>query len=82
VIQGLLAGLGFIGGGAIFRSDSGVHGTATAASIFTTGVLGAAVAEDRYIFAAVLGFVNLISLRVLLPIKTKIDQEKSQSLDL
>jgi len=81
VIQGLLAGLGFIGGGAIFRASDGVHGTATAASIFTTGVLGAAVAEDRYIFAAVLALVNLVSLRLLLPIKTKLDQEKPEGTD-
>src|SRR5437660_5907667 len=45
VIQGLVAGIGFIGGGAILKSNGGVHGTATAASIWTTGVLGAAVAE-------------------------------------
>src|ERR1700689_1191154 len=42
VIQGLVAGIGFIGGGAIMKADSlgsNVHGTATAASIWNTGVI-------------------------------------------
>src|SRR5438477_9190504 len=34
IIQGLLAGIGFIGGGAILKSNGSVHGTATAASIW------------------------------------------------
>jgi len=33
IIQGLIAGIGFIGGGAILKSNGNVHGTATAASI-------------------------------------------------
>src|SRR5437868_3945427 len=51
IIQGLAAGIGFIGGGAILRARGNVHGTATAASIWTTGVLGAAVAQERYLLA-------------------------------
>jgi len=81
VIQGLLAGIGFIGGGAILRADGNVHGTATAASIFTTGVLGAMVAEDRYILAALLSLVNLFTLRVLLPVKTRIDRGVNEPTD-
>jgi putative Mg2+ transporter-C (MgtC) family protein len=73
VIQGLVAGMGFIGGGAILKSEGSVHGTATAASIWNTGVLGAAVAEDRFVMAAMLALINLFALRVLLPLKQKID---------
>jgi len=50
-----------------------VHGTATAASIWNTGVLGTAVATNRYWLAATLAAVNLITLRVLLPLKLKLD---------
>jgi putative Mg2+ transporter-C (MgtC) family protein len=74
VIQGLVAGIGFIGGGAILRSERGVHGTATAASIWNTGVVGAAVAQNRLILAAALAFANLLALRILLPIKQKLEQ--------
>ena len=75
IIQGLVAGIGFIGGGAILKSESQVHGTATAASIWNTGVIGAAVAQNRYLLAAMLMGLNLFALRVLLPLKTKLDRD-------
>jgi putative Mg2+ transporter-C (MgtC) family protein len=73
IIQGLVAGIGFIGGGAILKAEGNVHGTATAASIWNTGVVGAAVAQDRWLMAVVLSAVNLFALRVLLPLKSKLD---------
>src|SRR5271169_5966952 len=48
VLPGLIAGIGFIGGGAILKEGSTLRGTATAASIWCTGVVGAAVAMGRY----------------------------------
>jgi putative Mg2+ transporter-C (MgtC) family protein len=76
VIQGMVAGIGFIGGGAIMRDRANVHGTAAAASIWNTGVIGAAVAEDRLILAACLAAVNLLTLQVLLPLKMKLDARR------
>jgi putative Mg2+ transporter-C (MgtC) family protein len=73
IIQGLVAGIGFIGGGAILKSEGNVHGTATAASIWNTGVVGAAVAMDRFTMAIVLSAINLFALSVLLPLKLKLD---------
>ena len=81
VIQGLVAGIGFIGGGAILKTDptgSGVRGTATAASIWNFGVVGAAVAQNRFILAVILAGLNFFSLRVLLPWKMKLDARKNQ----
>lgn len=43
IMQGLITRIGFIGGGAILKDARTVRGTATAASIWNTGVLGAAV---------------------------------------
>ncbi len=76
IIQGLVAGMGFIGGGAILKSEGNVHGTAAAASIWTTGVLGAAVAQERYVVAITIAAINLFTLRVLLPWKQKMDAGK------
>ena len=76
IIQGLVAGIGFIGGGAILKAEGNVHGTATAASIWTTGVLGAAVAQERFYLAVTLAALNLFALRVLLPLKLKLDTRK------
>ena len=78
VIQGLVAGIGFIGGGAILKAEGSVHGTATAASIWNTGVVGAAVAQDRYWLAATLAIMNLIALRVLLPLKERLEARGKQ----
>ncbi len=74
VLQGLVAGIGFIGGGAILKAEGNVHGTATAASIWNTGALGVAVAQDRLFLAATLAAVNFFALRVLLPLKQRLDQ--------
>jgi putative Mg2+ transporter-C (MgtC) family protein len=77
IIQGLIAGIGFIGGGAILRGDSKgqvtVHGTATAASIWNMGVMGAAVAQGRFDIGLLLVGLNFFTLRVLAPWKRKLD---------
>jgi putative Mg2+ transporter-C (MgtC) family protein len=73
IIQGLVAGIGFVGGGAILKSQGDVHGTATAASIWTFGAVGASVAQNRYLIAFFLAALNLLALHVLLPWKRKID---------
>jgi putative Mg2+ transporter-C (MgtC) family protein len=79
IIQGVVAGIGFIGGGAILKSDSRVHGVATAASIWNTGVVGASVAQNRYLMAAMLAALNLFALRVLLQVKNRLDEEPPKS---
>src|ERR1035438_6300765 len=79
IIQGVVAGIGFIGGGAILKSDSRVHGVATAASIWNTGVVGAAVAQNRYLMAAMLAALNLFALRVLLQVKTRLDESAAET---
>lgn len=63
ILQGLITGIGFIGGGAILKSKGSVTGTATAASIWNTGLIGMAVAFDRYEIAILLAVVNFITLR-------------------
>jgi putative Mg2+ transporter-C (MgtC) family protein len=79
VIQGLVAGIGFIGGGAILKAEgtnASVHGTATAASIWNFGVVGAAVAHDRWFLAILLASLNLFALRVLYPLKMRLMARK------
>jgi uncharacterized membrane protein YhiD involved in acid resistance len=76
VVQGLVAGIGFIGGGAILKAEGNVHGTATAVSIRTTGVVGVAVAQKRLLLAGLLAGVNLFSLRVLFPLKARPEERR------
>ena len=68
-VQGLLAGIGFIGGGAILKSGGSVRGLATAASLWSTGAIGAAVAFRREEIAVVLAVANFALLRWLKPLK-------------
>lgn len=75
LMQGLIAGIGFVGGGAILKEGPTVKGTATAASIWSAGVIGVAVAMQRYDIAIILSLLNLFTLRVLLPVKTWLDRE-------
>src|SRR5688572_17852332 len=67
VWQGLLTGIGFIGSGAILKTEGSVRGTATAASIWNTAAVGAAVAYSNYDIAVVLSIANFAVLRWLAP---------------
>lgn len=78
IIQGLITGIGFIGGGTILRDRGSVHGTATAASIWNTGAIGAAVAFRRYEIAIVLSAINFATLRLLTPLKKTLDASKEK----
>jgi putative Mg2+ transporter-C (MgtC) family protein len=68
MVQGLAAGIGFVGGGAILKSGGHVRGLVTAASIWSTGAIGAAVALDRAEVAVVLSAANFLALALLTPI--------------
>jgi len=73
VLQGLVAGIGFVGGGAILKDGLQIKGTATAASVLSAAALGAAVAMNRFSVAVSLTVLNLVALRALMPIKNKLD---------
>ncbi len=73
ILQGLIVGIGFVGGGAILRDKGGVTGTATAASIWNIGIVGAAVGLSQYHIAVILAAINLVTLKFLTPIKHQID---------
>ncbi len=67
-LQGLLGGIGFLAGGAILKAKGNVYGLATAASLWNTGAIGAAVAFGREEIAIVLSVVNFALLRLLTPL--------------
>jgi putative Mg2+ transporter-C (MgtC) family protein len=70
----LITGIGFIGGGAILHDKGMTTGTATAASIWTIRIVGAAVAFGRYDIALVLTLINLLTLKALTPLKRRLDE--------
>ena len=69
IIEGLMTGMGFIGGGAILKTDNRVRGTATAASLWATGATGAAVGLGAYDVAVVISAFTFFTLWMLAPLK-------------
>jgi putative Mg2+ transporter-C (MgtC) family protein len=69
IMEGLITGMGFIGGGAILRLKDSVKGTATAASLWTTGAMGASVGLGSYDVAVVLTLFTIATLWILSPFK-------------
>lgn len=69
VIEGVITGMGFIGGGAILRHHESVKGTATAASLWVTGAIGIAVGIGNLDVAVILAAITFSTLWVLSPLK-------------
>ena len=75
IVEGIITGMGFIGGGAILRMKESVKGTATAASLWATGAMGTAVGLGSYDVAIVLALATMITLWLLSPLKADIAGE-------
>jgi len=73
IMQGLMAGIGFVGGGAILKNSDHVRGTASAASIWVTGALGAAVGFQLWALAIALSVINFSVIIVMSRVKRKLD---------
>lgn len=74
IMYGIITGMGFIGGGAIFKNNEGAKGTATAAGMWNTGAIGISVAYGRYEIAIILSVVGFLILQFASPFKH--DNEK------
>ena len=70
ILEGVITGIGFIGGGAILKSGTTTHGTATAASILNTGVMGAAVGFGFYDIGFILALAIFMVLFALGKLKS------------
>jgi putative Mg2+ transporter-C (MgtC) family protein len=71
VMQGLMAGIGFIGAGAIMKKEEESHGLATAAALWATGAIGAAVAYSYFFIAIALCLLSLFILHVMPLIRSR-----------
>jgi putative Mg2+ transporter-C (MgtC) family protein len=72
VLEGIIAGMGFIGGGAILRLENSVKGTATAASLWVTGAIGVAAGLGTYDVAIVLSLITILTLWPMAVFKEKV----------
>ena len=72
LVQGLMTGIGFIGGGAILKGQGHVSGTATAASIWMTGAIGAAAGMRRWELAIAMSVLTFAALRWLKQVEQRV----------
>lgn len=82
-MAGIVTGIGFIGGGAILKSEakSKVSGLANAASIWNTGAIGMAVAWQRFEIALIIASINFMILRLGVQAKKVICDDESRNED-
>ena len=82
IVEGLITGMGFIGGGAILRRNDSVKGTATAASLWITGAIGVSVALGSLDVAVMLSLITVGTLWFMAPLKTgKSDRTTANEVD-
>jgi putative Mg2+ transporter-C (MgtC) family protein len=81
ILQGLITGIGFVGGGAILKSDKEVTGASTAAAIWATGALGAAVALARLELALSIALMTFLVFLLLTPIRDRMEERKHEEKD-
>ena len=76
IMEGLMTGIGFIGGGAILKQGDRAKGTATAASLWATGAIGAAVGYGQLDIAVILSLVTVLTLVLMAPLR-KVVQDRT-----
>ena len=65
----IVTGIGFLGGGAILRTQDTVHGMTTAATIWVNAAIGVAAGAGQYGLATATAMLTLVVLAVLPPIE-------------
>lgn len=78
IIEGVVTGIGFIGGGAILKNGGSVSGLATAASLWGTAAIGIAVATHRLEIAILLCVVTFVTLQVMAKVKKKVPENEER----
>lgn len=65
IIQGVLAGIGFLGAGSIIREGNSVRGVTTAATLWLVTVLGLAIGSGYFFLSGILFVIIVIALSLL-----------------
>src|SRR5205823_7194164 len=74
----LITGIGFLGGGAILRSGTSIHGMTTAATIWVNAAVGMAAGAGRFRMAAATVVITLLVLAALPPLEDFVEQRKTK----
>lgn len=82
IIEGVITGMGFIGGGAILRLSTSVKGTATAASLWATGAIGIACALGTFDIAVIIVVFAMLTLWIFTSTKPEIVEKEAEKNEL
>jgi putative Mg2+ transporter-C (MgtC) family protein len=74
----IVTGIGFLGAGAIMRTDSGIQGLTTAATVWVNAAIGLAVGGGEYHLAFIATGVTLVVLLALSPLEALLDRRAQQ----
>lgn len=84
-IQGILQGIGFLGGAVIFKGGTDVRGIKTAAAVWITGAIGLAIGTALWWLGVTVGLVTAIILmiadRVIERAAPALDQHEAKAAD-
>src|SRR5437773_1948640 len=72
----IVTGVGFLGGGAILRSGTGVHGMTTAATIWVNAAIGIAAGAGEFGIAAMTTLLTIVVLAVLAPLENYFERRQ------
>ncbi|MBZ9650022.1 MgtC/SapB family protein [Sphingobium sp. 3R8] len=78
VLEGVIGGIGFLGGGAILQQRNSVKGTATAASLWATGAIGVAAGLASYAVAVTITLFVLFTLWIMAPLKSDANEKSDE----
>jgi putative Mg2+ transporter-C (MgtC) family protein len=81
ILEGLMTGIGFVGGGAILKQGDRAKGTATAASLWATGAVGAAVGYGQLDIALILSLVTVLTLILMTPLRKVVQEQGDRAAD-
>lgn len=74
IASNIVTGIGFLGGGVIFRSGNRINGITTASSIWATAALGMGIANGYYTIVLLSTFIILVSLILFTKMEKWIDK--------
>jgi putative Mg2+ transporter-C (MgtC) family protein len=70
----IVTGIGFLGAGAILRTENRVQGLTTAATIWVNAALGVSAGAGQYHLASIGGAITLAVLLILAPIERALER--------
>jgi putative Mg2+ transporter-C (MgtC) family protein len=75
IMQGIVTGAGFLGGGVIFREGASVKGLTTAVGLWVMGAVGMAIGMGEFFLGVVATVLVLVVLSVLIWVEQRMSRQ-------